>query len=86
MNRELPGVNLGLEKEEEPEIKLPTFAGSQRKHGISGKNKKPLSVSLTTLKPLTVWIMANCGKLFDGNTRPSDLDPEKPVCGSRSNS
>ena len=28
MNRELPGVQAGLEKAEEPEIKLPTSAGS----------------------------------------------------------
>ena len=28
MNRELPDVQLVLEKAEEPEIKLPTFAGS----------------------------------------------------------
>ena len=27
-NQELPDVQAGLEKEEEPEIKLPTFAGS----------------------------------------------------------
>ena len=29
---------LGLEKAEEPEIKLPTFAGSQRKQGNSRRN------------------------------------------------
>ena len=29
---------LGLEKAEEPEIKLPTFVGSQRKQGNSRKN------------------------------------------------
>ena len=28
VNRELPDVQAGLEKEEEAEIKLPTFAGS----------------------------------------------------------
>ena len=53
---------LGLEKEEEPEIKLPTFTGSQRKHG--NFRKTSTSVSLTTLKPLTVWIITNCGKLL----------------------
>ena len=52
---------LGLEKAEEPEIKLPTFAGSQRKQGNS--RTRSTSVSLTTLKPLTAWIIANCGKL-----------------------
>ena len=46
---------LGLEKAEEPEIKLPIFAGSWRKQGNSRKTST--SVSLTTLKPLTVWII-----------------------------
>ena len=45
------------------------------------------SASLTTLKPLTVWITTNCGKFKlwkrDGNIRPSCLPPEKPVCRSR---
>ena len=36
---------LGLEKKEEPEIKLPIFAGSQRKLGNSSKTST--SVSLT---------------------------------------
>ena len=38
MNRELPDVQLGLEKADEPEIKLPTFAGSQKKQGNLKKN------------------------------------------------
>ena len=37
------------------------------------------------LKPVTVWIMTNYGKLLVGNTRPSYLSPEKPICESRSN-
>ena len=52
---------LGLQKEEEPEIKLPTFIGSQRKLGNSRKTS--ISVSLTISKLLTVWIIINCGKL-----------------------
>ena len=48
---------LDLEKAEEPEIKLPKFARSQRKHG--NYRKTSTSVSLTTLKPLTVWIITN---------------------------
>ena len=48
---------LDLEKAEEPEIKLPTSIGSQRKQGNSRKTSTP--ASLTTLKPLTVWITAN---------------------------
>ena len=49
--------------------------------------KTSISASLTTPKPLTVWITTNCGKFLRvGNTRPPDLPPEKSVCRSRSNS
>ena len=61
MNQELPDVQC-LEKAEEPEIKLPTFIESQRKQGNSRKTST--SASLTTLKPLTVWITTNCGKFL----------------------
>ena len=43
---------LELEKAEEPEVKLPTFAGSLRKQGNSRNTSA--SASLTMLKPLTV--------------------------------
>ena len=46
-------LNLGLEKAEEPKIKLPTFVGSWRKRGSSGKISA--CASLTTLKPITSW-------------------------------
>ena len=45
---------LGLQKAEEPEIKLPTFTGSQRKQ--MNARKMSTSLSLTMLKPLTVCI------------------------------
>ena len=45
---------LGLEKAEEPDIKLPTSAGSSRKQESS--RKIPNSALLTTPKPLTMWI------------------------------
>ena len=48
---------LVLEKEEEPEIKLPTSAGSWKKQGSSRKTS--ISALLTMLKPLTVWITIN---------------------------
>ena len=54
---------LDLEKPEEPEIKLPTSAGSQKKRGNSRKTST--SASITTLKPLTVSITINCGKLLE---------------------
>ena len=37
MNHELPDVQVGLEKAEEPEIKLPTFIGSYKKQENSRK-------------------------------------------------
>ena len=58
--REIADVQVGLEKAEEPEIKLPTSLGSQNKQETSRKT----SASLTTLKPLAVWITTNCGKFF----------------------
>ena len=48
---------LDLKKAEEPESKLPTSAGSQKKQQNSRKTST--SASLTTLKPLTVWITTN---------------------------
>ena len=45
---------LVLEKAEEPEIKLPTSSGSWKKEESSRKTS--ISVLLTMLKPLTVWI------------------------------
>ena len=53
---------LDLEKAEEPEIKLPTFAGSSKKQENSRKTS--ISALLTMPKPLTVWIIINCGKFF----------------------
>ena len=61
VNGELPDVQEKvLEKAEEPEIKLPTSAGSWKKQESSRKTS--ISALLTMLKPLTVWITINCGK------------------------
>ena len=48
---------LVLEKAEEPEIKLPTSAGSLKKQESSRKTS--ISALLTMPKPLTVWITIN---------------------------
>ena len=48
---------LDLEKSEEPEIKLPTSTGSSKKQESSRKTST--SALLTTVKPLSVWIMTN---------------------------
>ena len=54
MNRELPDVQTGFRKAEEPEIKLPTSAGSLEKQESSRKTST--SALLTTTKHLTMWI------------------------------
>ena len=51
---------LDLEKEEKPEIKLPTSVGSSKNQESSRKTSA--SVLLAIPKPLTVWITTNCGK------------------------
>ena len=48
---------LVLEKAEEPEIKLPTSAGSLKKQ--ESYRKTSISALLTMPKPLTVWITRN---------------------------
>ena len=53
----------GLRKAEEWEIKLPKFVGSQRKQENS--RKASTSASLTSLKPLTLWITTNCWKFLE---------------------
>ena len=62
MNREPPDVQDDLEKAEEPEIKLPTSAGSSKKE--ESYRKTSISALLTMPKPLTVWITINYGKFF----------------------
>ena len=53
---------LDLEKVEEPEIKLPTSAGSLKKQ----ESSKKASALLTMPKPLTVWITTNWKILQEG--------------------
>ena len=55
-------VKLVLEKAEEPEIKLPTSAGSSKKQESSRKTST--SALLPMPKPLTVLITINCGKFW----------------------
>ena len=75
---------LVLEKAEEPEVKLPTSAGSWKKQESSRKTS--ISTLLTMPNPLTVWITINCGKFWKRwNTGPPNLPLEKSVCRSGSN-
>ena len=85
INWELLDVQAGFKKAEEPEIKLPTSAGSSKKQESSRKTS--ISALLTMPKTLTLWITINCGKFWKRQEyRPPDLPPEKSVCRSRSNS
>ena len=61
---------LDLEKAEEPEIKLPTSAGSSKKQESSRKTS--ISALLTMPKPLTVWITINW-KILKGMGIPDHL-------------
>ena len=71
---------LVLEKAEEPEIKLPTSAGSLKKQGSSRKTF--ISALLTMPKPLTVWTTITVEHSErDGNTRPPDLTLQKSYAG-----
>ena len=60
VNRETPDVQAGLRKAEEPEIKLPTSAGSWKNY--ESARKTSTSALLTMPKTLSVWITTNCGK------------------------
>ena len=62
VNRELQMFKLDLEKAEEPEIKLPTSAGSSNNQESSRRTY--ISALVTMPKPLTVWITINCGRFL----------------------
>ena len=69
---------LGFKAAEEPEIKLSTFSGSRRKQRSS--RKKSISATLTTLKPLTVWITTSCGKFLKRWKYQTTLPASWEVC------
>ena len=75
---------LDLEKAEEPEIKLPTSVGSQKKQESSRKTST--SALLIMPKPLCGSQQTVENSLRDGNARSPDLPPKKSVWRSRSNS
>ena len=62
---------LDLDKAEEPEIKLPTSAGSSKKQETSRKTS--IFALLTMPKPLCGSQQTVENSERDGNTRPSDL-------------
>jgi len=73
---------LDLEKAEEPEIKLPTSAGSSKKQESSRKHL-PLFIDYAKAFDCVQKTVENSSR--DGNIRPYYLPPEKSVCRLRSN-
>ena len=75
-----------LEKAEEPEIKLPTSAGSLKK----SKRVPEKNIYLCFIDYAKAFDSVDHNKLEnserDGNIRPPDLPLEKPICRSESNS
>ena len=78
-------LKLVLEKAEEPEIKLPTSAGSSKKQASSRKN-----IYFCFIDYAKAFDCVDHNKLEnsegDGNTRPLDLPLEKSVYRLGSNS
>ena len=62
VNREPPDIQACSKKSEEPEIKFPTDSGSSKKQESSRKTS--ISTLLTMTKPLTVWVITNCGEFL----------------------
>ena len=85
MNHELPNVQAGFRKGRGTRDQITKILWITEK--ARGFQKTSISALLIMPKPLTVWITTNCeNSSRDGNIRPPDLLPEKPVCSSRSNS
>ena len=63
MNRELPDVQAGFRKGRGTRDQIVNIRWITEE--AKNSRKTPTSVSMTTLKPLTVWIIKNCGKLIE---------------------
>ena len=81
MNHELPDVQAGFRKPEEPEIKLPTFAGSSKK-----LQKNIYFCFIDYVKVFDCVDHNKLWKILKENTRAPDPPLEKSVCRSGSNS
>ena len=78
MNQEISDLQVGFRKGRGTKIKLPTSTWSQKKQGNSKKSST--SASLTTLKPLTVWITTNCGKFLKRWEYQTTLPASWEIC------
>ena len=77
-------LKLVFEKREEPEIKLPTLAGSPKKQEFQKNIYFCFIDYAKAFDCVDHQTVENSER--DGNTRPPDLPLEKSVCRSRSNS
>ena len=85
VNPELPDVQAGFRKSRGTRDQIANIRWIIEKAGEF--QKSIYFPSLTMLKPLTVWIIINCGKFLKRREYQTNyLPPEKPVCMSRSNS
>ena len=75
---------LVLEKAEEPEIKLPTSAGSSKKQESSRKTSTSVLLTMPKFDCVDHNKLENSSR--DENARPPEGLPEKFVCMSRSSS
>ena len=73
---------LEFEKAEEPEIKLPTSVGSSKKQESSRKTTIFWFDYAKAFDCVDHKKLENSSR--DGNTRPPDLQLEKPICRSGS--
>ena len=62
VNQELPDIQAGFRKGRGTRDQIANIRRSIEKQENSRKTST--SVSLTTLKPLTMWITTNCGKFL----------------------
>ena len=75
------------EKEEEPEIKLPTSIGSLKKQEKKKKKKEQessrkasTSALLTAPQPLTLWVKTDCGKFLNRGEYQTILPASWEIC------
>ena len=63
-NQKLPDIKAGLKEGRGIRDQIANICWIiEKAREFQKKKKKSTSVSLTRLKPLTVWIITNCGKL-----------------------
>ena len=78
MYQELPDVQAGFRKSRGNRDQLANICGSSKKQESS--RKVSTSALLTTQKPLTVWIITNCGKFFKRWEYQTTLPASLEIC------